>query len=137
MKDTLKGEVGGRLRRLRNRLGLTQARMAALLNIRTMALNREERGLNYPSALTLHSLATQFDVSLDWLLCNRGSMFTGKAESKKRESGDMFTREVEEMVYLMKHIPLVRHSVMGYYQKFKIDNQAFIDGELEKIKEED
>jgi transcriptional regulator with XRE-family HTH domain len=134
MKDMLKGEVGERLRKLRKRLGLTQARMAALVNIKTMALNRQERGLNYPSAVTLHQMAAQFDVSLDWLLCNRGSMFRGKTESQKNKSSDMFEREVEELIYLMKHIPLVRHSVMGYFQKFKIDNQAFIDQELEKLK---
>lgn len=135
MRDVLKEEVGRRLTTIRNRLGLSPQRMAALMNVSKTSLNRLERGLSYPSAVTFHRLFKQFSVSIDWLLCNRGSMFTGEAAKQKEKSADLFGGDLEEMVYLMKRIPLVRYSMMDHFQRFKIDNQVFIDRELEKIKE--
>jgi transcriptional regulator with XRE-family HTH domain len=139
MKDLLKEEIGGRVRKVRSRLGLSQQRMATLLDMAKISLNRIERGLNYPSALTLTRLAKQFDVSIDWLLCNRGSMFPAKEKSKNEsdegKSSGLFERDVEELVNLMRRSPLVRYSMMDHFQRFKMENQAFIDKELGKPEE--
>jgi hypothetical protein len=34
------------------------------------------------------------------------------------------------MISLMKRIPLLHHSIMMHFQKFKIDNQALIQEQL-------
>lgn len=139
MKDLLKEEIGGRVRKVRSRLGLSQQRMATLLDMAKISLNRIERGLNYPSALTLTRLAKQFDVSMDWLLCNRGSMLqvkeASKSESDEGKNSGLFERDVEALVNLMRRSPLVRYSMMDHFQRFKMENQAFIDKELAKPEE--
>ncbi len=45
---------------------------------------------------------------------------------------DSYNDEKEEMEALMEKLPLVHHSVMGYYQKFKLENSELITRELEK-----
>jgi transcriptional regulator with XRE-family HTH domain len=137
MKDMLKEEVGRRLTKIRMRLGLKQQRMAVLLGIKTMSYSRNERGQHYPSAVTLNQLARQFDISLDWLFLGEGNMFRGEkqAEESESKSSDLIQKDIEEMIDIMKHIPMVRYSVLDHFHRLKIDNQAYIDKELEKIKE--
>jgi hypothetical protein len=52
----------------------------------------------------------------------------GEHQQKPGEEApkDLFTREVEEMIELMKRIPLLRHSILMHYQQFKIDHQELI-----------
>jgi transcriptional regulator with XRE-family HTH domain len=138
MKDALKGEIGRRLERIRKNLGLNQRRMAARLNLADISYSRIERGLFYPSAITLHQLSSRLNVSLDWLFCGQGNMFIGKKETgktglEKAKSSNKFERDVEEMVYLMGHIPLVHYSMMDHFQRFKLENRIAIDEELKKI----
>lgn len=137
MKDLLKTDISRRLIALRKHFGYNQRQMAAKLDMAQISLNRIESAKHYPSAVTLQRLSGQFGVSLDWLFLGEGNMFRGKpgpvkAESKKETSGDIFESDVEEMVSLMRQIPLVRYSMMDHFQRFKVDNRAVIDEELSK-----
>jgi hypothetical protein len=62
---------------------------------------------------------------MDYLLCNRGTLFYEKNEGK-----DIMDEEIKEMLALMSKVPLVRHSVMSYYRRFKLENQELIEKEL-------
>ena len=135
MEDRLKIDIGRRLIQLRSRLGYKQQQMAVQLRMAPISLNRIERGKFFPSAITLNEIAVKFNVSLDWLFYGKGDMFMGKGEAEKKKSGDIFERDVEEMVYLMRHIPLVRYAMMDHFQRFKVDNRSLIDDELSKRKE--
>lgn len=140
MKDLLKIDISRRLITLRNHLGYNQRQMAAKLDMAQISLNRIESGKYYPSAITLQRLSGKFGLSLDWLFRGEGNMFRGKpgavnVESKKEKSGDIFESDVEEMVYLMRQVPLVRYSMMDHFQRFKVENRAVIDEELSKGKE--
>ncbi len=135
MEDMLRVEVGRRLIKLRNRYGYKQHQMAVHLEMAPITLNRIERGKFYPSAITLQRLVDKFKISLDWLFYGRGNMFWGKKESEKSKSGDIFEKDIEEMVYLMRQVPLVRYAMMDHFQRFKVDNRAVIDDELSKRKE--
>jgi hypothetical protein len=56
-----------------------------------------------------------------------------KQKKIKEKSQDTvsFAEELEEMVTQMKHIPLPRYAIMGYYQEFKIENDDLIRQFLE------
>lgn len=136
----LKEEIGQRLGKLRKHLGYSQDKMAALIGIKKVTYGKNERGLHIPDTFTLIALSNRLGVSVDWLLFNRGSMFwkdpqeksAEKEKTKKKVSEDLFTREVEEMIDLMKRVPLLHHSVMMHYQQFKIDHKELIREVLEK-----
>lgn len=134
MEDMLKVDIGRRLIKLRNRFGYKQQQMADQLGMAPISLNRIERGTFFPSAVTLNEIAVKFNVSLDWLFYGKGNMFMGKGEGETNKSGDIFERDIEEMVYLMRQIPLVRYAMMDHFQRFKVDNRTVIDDELTKQK---
>lgn len=132
--------MGLRLRKVRLTLGYRVLRMAVLLGINKMTYIKNENGTHFPSASTLHNLASQYNVSSDWILCGRGAMFYGQKEEEAKnqqvnKSDDMFTRQIDEMVNLMKNIPLVYHSVVSYFLRFKVDNEAYLDREMARLKE--
>jgi transcriptional regulator with XRE-family HTH domain len=136
----LKVEVGLRLKKVRLTLGHKVSGMAALLGINKMTYMKNETGTHFPSASTLYNLASQYNVSSDWILCGRGTMFYGQKEEEAKnrqanKSADMFTRQIDEMAVLMKNIPLVYHSIMGYFLRFKVDNEAYLDREMARLKE--
>ena len=59
--------VAERLRTLRNRLNISQAKMAPIVGLKQSAINRYENGQSEPSCETLLRYAEYFDVSLDYI----------------------------------------------------------------------
>lgn len=68
--DSRKKLFGQRLAQLRERRGLSQRQLAALVGIRGPSLAEYETQATWPSVPTLIALADVLDVSLDWL-CGR------------------------------------------------------------------
>ncbi len=123
-------DVGERLRELRERLNMSQAELGAQLGLKRSALGKHERGECFPTGRMLKILATKYNASIDYLLCNRGTLFYDKDKAKLRQGAYTINEETEELLYLMTHVPLVRHSVMGFFQRFKHRNQDIIQQEL-------
>jgi len=71
----------------------------------------------------------KYNISMDYLLCNRGTLYY-----KEKEGKDIMDEEIKEMLDLMSKVPLVRHSVMSYYQRFKLENPELIEKELTQKK---
>lgn len=126
--------VGERLRELRSRLKKTQAEMGRILGLKRSSFGKYETMENFPSLKLLHSLATRFNVSLDYLICGRGTLFYGKDETdpgRKTVKG-----ELEELLDLMDRVPLVHHSILSYFQKLKLENKELIDKYLSETQEQ-
>ena len=60
---------------------MTQSEFATRLRIPLTTLGRYERGINLPDLAFIINLCTVFDVSLEWLLFGRGSMFDAAPEA--------------------------------------------------------
>ena len=91
--------VANRMKELRTRFGLSQARLARQLNIAQSALNRYERNESAIPDSALLKYADFFDVSLDYIFgrCDepRGKLFEFKPDvvkmtSEKKEDWDIF-----------------------------------------------
>jgi transcriptional regulator with XRE-family HTH domain len=63
------GEVGGRLREMRLKLGITQAEMAAKLGVSLPMLQNYESGKHLVSSSALIIIAKQKYADIEWLLC--------------------------------------------------------------------
>ena len=132
--------IGSRLREVRKYFGFSQGKMAGILGITRDTLSKNERGYNSVQVDTLHALHESLGVSVEWLLFNRGAMFWDAGMTKDSNQGGKaegitFSTELDEMIDLMKRVPFLRHAVMGYFQKFKIENNHLIDSTLEKAEE--
>jgi len=70
--------------------------MASRLGISRGAYNKNERGINFPCIDTQRRLSEDFDISMDWLLFNKGAMFYKEKDVRERE------RELEQAVEELK-----------------------------------
>ena len=66
--EQLKTQLGANIVAYRKRSGLTQAKLAGLLNYSDKAVSKWERGESVPDVLTLVQLAELFDTTVDELL---------------------------------------------------------------------
>lgn len=121
--------IGARLREIRKRLNLTQDQFGAKFGLKRSAMGKHERGECSPTIKMLNTLAFQYNVSMDYLLCGRGQLFYKKDEADN-EPQLKLDKEMKEMVSLVNRLPLVRHTIMGYFQRFKIENRDLIAKEL-------
>ena len=85
-------EIGARLRSLREGAGLSQAKVAKMIRMSQVSVNRYESGNALPSAETLIWYADYFDVSMDYIF-NRtdkpqGKLYTYEPESLKNRMSD-------------------------------------------------
>lgn len=61
--------VADRIKKLREKKGLTQSDLAKYLGITRSSVNAWEQGISIPSTQYILQLATFFKVSTDYLLC--------------------------------------------------------------------
>ena len=140
-------ELGRRLTMVRRQLGFSRPEMAERFGISSNALGKNEHGETIPNIHTLHRLAADFDISMDWLFFNKGPMYHKEkksmaelqqeldlarqqiAESEKEkplESKEMsaaavprLAPEVMELVEQMGKIPLLHHEILAHFHRFK------------------
>jgi len=140
MNDELKSSVGRKIRKIRKSLGFTQEKMVAHFNVGRANYSRIEKGEVSPSLTILHALNQKFNVSLDWLIGNKGSMFIRdhyKKNLKDKVYNDDRTlgqcnREVTELLTYLEKVPMVKHAVLCYFLEYKLKHQEMIQEYLNK-----
>jgi transcriptional regulator with XRE-family HTH domain len=91
-------EVGDRLRLLRQKLGLTQSKMAQKLGVTLNTYQRYELGDRNLTVEKLQLLRKLFGVNLNWLLTGEGGMFEAYNDKEKvRQSLRTLKSIVEEL----------------------------------------
>ena len=81
----------------------------------------------------LNVLASEYHVSMDYLLCGRGTIFHQEQDSmdskgfEKILEGD---KEMHELFSLVSLIPWVRYAVLSHFQVFKLEKRELIEKEL-------
>ncbi len=131
----MSNEVGSRLKEIRQKLKMTQQQLGEKLGINGSAVAKYENGISFPTGKMLNLLASQYNVSMDYLVCGRGTLFYEErvipesSLSKDIMSGD---KELEELFSLVSSMSWVRHAVLGYFHRFKLENRDLIEKELEK-----
>ena len=96
----LKG-IASRITAIRSQQKLTRPQMAEALKISYNAYTKYERALNLPSLKSQVILSEKFDISLDWLLLNKGSMHLSEIEKTLRENR-MLKQEQEKLAEIEK-----------------------------------
>lgn len=70
-----KKNVGWRLREIRKRLNISQEEFGRVLGLKRSSLGKHERDESFPTHKMLNILVNQYNISMDYLLCNRGTLF--------------------------------------------------------------
>jgi transcriptional regulator with XRE-family HTH domain len=143
-KKELRKAIGLRLKEIRKALSFTQEVMARTLETGRPNYTRIEIGDTFLNHIMLHKLATEFNVSLDWLICGGDSKFIhGREEIDMEQEGDMQSRgqyqlekpinpEIAELLEYMEQIPFLYHDVMEFFYKFKIKHREIIEAMLSR-----
>ena len=134
-KKEIRKAVGLRLKKVRKALFLTQERFVAFFDTGRTNYTRNERGDTFPNCLVLYKLATDFDISLDWLIGEKGPMYykeKTKKESREKMAGTPAEREQQEFLACMDEIPEMRQRVMGFFRRFRKENERLVKSALKK-----
>ncbi len=136
-KERVRRTVSSRLRKVRKELSLPKAHFADSVELARTNYSKIERGRHFPAPHTLEKLATNLDVSLDWLIGGKGPMFfkekpnpeetqveqalrQEKAMAMEEEPG--LKPEHRELIDTMNRVPLLHYEVMGFYHRFLVNN---------------
>ena len=140
MKDELKATVGKKLRKIRKSLGFTQEKMVTYFDIGRANYSRIEKGEVSPGLTLLKTLGDKFDVSLDWLVNNSGSMFmrdadqSGHKESAAKElqhAGEC-AKELALLYTYIEKVPVVKHAMLCFFLEYLHIHQEMIDEYLKR-----
>ena len=102
--------IASRITAVRREQKLTRPQMAEALNISYNAYTKYERALNFPSPGTQAVLAEKFDISLDWLLLNKGLMHFSGIENALQEN-QVLKQEQERLAEIEKQVKIEKEKV--------------------------
>lgn len=115
--------LGRRLRRVRKQLNYSLGEMAGKLGVSKSGYYKNEKGITFPGVLTLDHLQWTYDISMDWLIFNKGPVFyKEKLPEHSQETLDV-SSDVREMLEHMGRDRLLEHEVLAFYYKYKEKKQ--------------
>ena len=117
-------ELGRRLRMVRRQLGFSRPELAERFGISPNALGKNEHGDSVPNAQTLHRLASDFDISMDWLFFNKGPMY-----HKDKKTMEEMEQEISE---LQKELDPARQQIAELKKELDLARQQLAVSEKEK-----
>ncbi len=158
MKKKILKDMGERLRSLREQLGLNQREFAAKMGVANTYISALETAYTGPGYYAFYQLAKYHKISPLYLLHGKEPAFIDleekeKKEEKQEEPGIQEKQEkepepeekpkpepptfgndnpqVREMLSYFERSPMVKHTVLGFYAKFVIENKDLIEKDIE------
>jgi transcriptional regulator with XRE-family HTH domain len=145
-RKELTQEIAIKLLKLRKSLNYTTVDMAQKLGIKRGSYVRNEQSLTIPDTMSLYRLAINLDLSLDWLLLDRGTRFYKEKVPAKKDFStpstslsvslekDRLSAEIMELIEHMENVPMLRHEILTQFHKFKEAHPEIIEREMKKKK---
>ena len=153
-KDLLK-DIGYKLKKIREALNYSSPDMASRFGVVRSSYLRNESGQTCPDIQTMRILGTAFDVSLDWLICDKGPMYYREKEPSRAQPGkpvektvesqvpqtgveakssleipDTVPEDIRELLEHMKRIPLLRYQILASFHKFKAEYKDMVSAAM-------
>jgi transcriptional regulator with XRE-family HTH domain len=138
-KKNLLIEIGYKLKKVREALRLKNSELADDIGFNRSSFCRYESGKTPPGIKTLYGLGEKFNISLDWLICNKGEMFYREIAATELEKESMeppappssptldsLPGDIRELLEHMERIPLLRYEILTYFLKFKDKNKELV-----------
>ena len=121
-------EISLRIRKMRETLRSSPDSMAAHMGVARSSYNKYEYGEAFPGPIGLNALVNNFDISLDWLVANKGPMFyKGKAQMAEDENMAAVMGDVKDLLAHMERIPLLRYEVLTVFHRFKLEHKELLE----------
>jgi transcriptional regulator with XRE-family HTH domain len=103
--------IGRRIRQIRKNMNLTQTNFSSILHTSIGFISEVERGKKQPGFDLIFSLKRNFNISTDWLLTGKGTMFgaqkTGNTEGASvKHDAQIRQLEAEKQLLLEQNLQL-------------------------------
>ena len=116
----MKSQIGGKIKQLRKKAGMTQSELAAKLGVSASAVGMYEQGRREPDNETLRKLCSVLDVSGDYLIGNQDISNT-EGTVEVAEVFDEFTKRLTQQEGLMfDGVPLNREDRIKIIEAIKV-----------------
>jgi transcriptional regulator with XRE-family HTH domain len=140
-KNEYEKKIALKLKQIRESHHLSTVQMAAKLRIYLASYRRNEECTTTPGLSTLYNLGNDFNISLDWLVMDKGEMYYNeKVEEKKTEpvitGTPSLSTDMKELLDHMEKIPLLRFEMMSHFYKFKEEHSELVEKTMKSIPEE-
>jgi len=140
-RKELIGKVAERLKKIKQVHRYDANTMAAKLGVTTNTYRRNENSNSMPDAYSLYYLSKTLNISLDWLISERGPMYfteikPGKEEElnvEKKGSPNPYTLppvlqnledDLRELFDTMQQSPQLRYEILAHFHKYKKEQKT-------------
>jgi len=114
--------ISGKFKYVREMLRISANTMAARMGVSRSSYDKYEYGGAFPSTLGLKVLANDFNISLDWLIAEKGPMIYKEKTGLTATMSDV-NSDVKSLLADMERIPLLRYEVLTLYHKFILEHK--------------
>ena len=115
------------MKKMRETLKFSQERMAGFFGVQRSSYTKYENGDTFPGEQALKVLAENFDISLDWLICNKGPMFYKEKAPWEELDSESDMKVLRELFEYMVKYPFIRYRMLSDFYSFKLKNNNFAD----------
>lgn len=128
--------IGKRIKEARNSLRYSQREMAKVIGISNSYLSAIEIGSKKPGAEIILKLADKFKINTEYLYHGTGDMFSNAARAAylKEFNFEDDLDSTEKLLWLMENSLLFKNTVMGFAQKYFLDNEEIIKENISRSK---
>ncbi|MCP4215746.1 MAG: helix-turn-helix transcriptional regulator [bacterium] len=120
------GELGARIKTARQAIGITMEVLSEVMGFAKSNVSLVENGHQRPTLNYFRVLYEKYDVDLNYLFSGEGEIFrqgTARARKKEPTAADS---ALEEMLYMVENLEMVRFAMLSYYIGFKTQNKSVI-----------
>lgn len=103
--------VAEKLKLLRHDWGLKREQMAARLGVTTNSYYKNEQAQTLPGVPTMNRLANDYDISMDWFLCDKGPR-----DFKNKSKLEALEQEMEKTKQAIKKAGQERDKAVADYR---------------------
>jgi transcriptional regulator with XRE-family HTH domain len=131
-------DLGKRLKKARMSLGLQQKEMAEGIGVKPPYISSLETGKrSNPSIALLFYLSRHYHISLDYLLHGTGEMFLPSEASDEEMDRYHYPdfNSIDFVVWLMRNSTFAKNNILGFVERFYIENEDFIKNKMIRSKE--
>ncbi len=117
------GDVGIRFLLFRKAIKKTRSQLSRELSVDFSTVKHIEESRTFPRIKYLHYLNREYGLDINWMLCGRGDMFTGKPPqifdlNYVPGSCKLTLEEREEFMRLMQ-IPVIEQTILEWLEEYK------------------
>lgn len=113
-----------KIKEIRKELGLTQQEMADSIGVSKQYFSKVENGLTELSKEKIVLLCEKFNISINWLLMNKGFMYLGEIEQYKgfKENIEKLLNSNERLNLFCKYYMAINDVIKAKYKKATMED---------------